>query len=354
MNIFTIKKKNKQKRRGEIKTAHGIVETPNLMIVATQGTVKAVSALDLKDWGSDFIVANSYHLYLRPGLEVLKEAGGLHKFMNWTKTIFTDSGGFQVFSLSKLRKFKDEGIIFQSHIDGSLHSFTPENNVQMQRVIGGDVMMVLDECMEFPVTYEYAKHSVERTVRWAEKAREEFLKTSPIYGYEQSQFGIIQGSTFEDLRKICADKLIEADFDGYAMGGVAIGESKDYIRDVIDMADGIMPEEKCRYLMGVGEEDDVRYAVEKGFDIFDCVIPTRNARNGALFTKNGRILIKNAKYKKDFTPVEDGCECHLCKNYSRAYLHHLFNAEEILGGILATEHNINYYMRMMKDIRDGI
>jgi queuine tRNA-ribosyltransferase len=354
MNIFTIKKKNKKKRRGEIKTAHGIVETPNLMVVATQGTIKAVSALDLIDWKSEFIIANTYHLYLRPGLEILKDAGGLHKFMNWNKTIFTDSGGYQVFSLAKLRKFKDDGIVFQSHIDGSRHIFTPENNVEMQRIIGGDVMMVLDECMEFPVTREYAKHSVERTVKWAKRAREKFLGTEPVYGYEQGQFGIIQGSIFADLRKYCADELVNIGFEGYAMGGVAIGESKDYIRDVVDMADEIMPEDKCRYLMGVGEEDDVRYAVENGFDIFDCVIPTRNARNGALFTKNGRLLIKNAKYKKDFSPVEDGCDCHLCKNYSKAYLHHLFKAGEMLGGILASEHNINYYMRLMKEIRDGI
>ncbi|MGE3062087.1 MAG: tRNA guanosine(34) transglycosylase Tgt [bacterium] len=354
MNIFKIKKSSGKKRRGVIETAHGTVETPNLMVVATQGSVKAVSAVDLREWGSEFIIANTYHLYLRPGLEILNEAGGLHRFMNWDKTIFTDSGGFQVFSLSKLRKFKDDGIIFQSHIDGSYHTFTPENNVRMQRSIGGDVMMVLDECMEFPVTHAYAKHSVERTVKWAERARREFEESSPLYGYNQSQFGIIQGSTFHDLRKMCAEKLSEIDFEGYAMGGVAIGESKDYIRKVIDMADEIMPREKCRYLMGVGEEDDVRYAVENGFDIFDCVIPTRNARNGALFTKNGRMLIKNAKFKKDFAPVEEGCDCHLCRNYSRSYLHHLFKAGEMLGGILATEHNVNYYLRLMKEIRDSI
>lgn len=354
MNIFKIKKTSGKSRRGEIHTSHGIVETPNLMIVATQGSVKAISAVDLKEWGSEFIIANTYHLYLRPGLEILREAGGLHRFMNWDNTIFTDSGGFQVFSLSKLRKFKNDGIVFQSHIDGSYHTFTPENNVQMQRAIGGDVIMVLDECMEFPVTHAYAKHSVERTVKWAGRAREEFLKTEPLYGYPQSQFGIIQGSTFQDLRKSCAEELIKMDFDGYAMGGVAIGESKDYIRSVIDISDSIMPQDKCRYLMGVGEEDDVRYAVENGFDIFDCVIPTRNARNGALFTKNGRMLIKNAKYKRDHSPVEEGCKCHLCANYSRAYLHHLFKAGEMLAGILASEHNIHYYLRLMKEIRESI
>ncbi|MEO0304567.1 MAG: tRNA guanosine(34) transglycosylase Tgt [candidate division WOR-3 bacterium] len=352
--LFEIKKRNGKKRLGLLKTSHGVVETPNLMFVATQASVKAMSAKDLIDWGVQFLITNTYHLYLRPGLEIIKEAGGIHKFMGWERTLFSDSGGFQIFSLSKLRKFKDNGVVFQSHIDGSYHEFTPENNVDMQRVLGTDVMMVLDECMEFPVTYEYAKHSVKRTLDWAKRAREQFLKTTPLYGYKQYQFGIIQGSIFENLRNYCSEKLQEIGFDGYAMGGVAIGESKEYIRKIIDMGQSIMPEDKPRYLMGVGEEDDIVYAVENGFDIFDCVVPTRNARNGALFTEKGKILIKNAKYKHDFSPVESGCNCHLCKNYSRAYLHHLFKAEEMLAGILATEHNINYYMRLMKRIRESI
>ncbi len=352
--IFKVIKKKGKKRLGLLKTSHGYVETPNLMFVATSGSVKGISSIQLDQWGIQFLITNTYHLYLRPGLEIIKKAGGMHRFMNWKRTLFSDSGGFQVFSLSKLRKFKDDGVIFQSHIDGSYHLFTPENNVDMQRILGTDIMMVLDECMEYPVTFEYAKNSVKRTLEWAKRAREEFTKTSSLYGYPQFQFGIIQGSVYNDLREHSSEELQKMDFDGYAMGGVAIGESKEYIRKVIDIGDDIMPEDKARYLMGVGEIDDIEYAVENGFDIFDCVIPTRNARNGALFTDGGKILIKNSKYKDDFTPLDPTCSCTLCKNYTKSYLHHLFKSQEMLAGILATEHNIHYYSKVMKRIRESI
>lgn len=352
--IFKVIRKKGKKRVGLLKTSHGYVETPNLMFVATSGSVKGISSIQLEQWEIQFLITNTYHLYLRPGLEIIKKAGGIHRFMNWKRTLFSDSGGFQIFSLSKLRKFKDDGVIFQSHIDGSYHLFTPENNVDMQRMLGTDVMMVLDECMEYPVTFEYAKNSVKRTLEWAKRAREEFTKTSDMYGFKQFQFGIIQGSVFNDLREYCSKELQKMDFDGYAMGGVAIGESKEYIRKVIDIGDDIMPENKVRYLMGVGEIDDIEYAVENGFDIFDCVVPTRNARNGVLFTDGGKIIIKNSKYKDDFTPPDPTCSCRLCKNYTKAYLHHLFKSQEMLAGILATEHNILYYSKLMKKIRESI
>lgn len=352
--MFTLLKKRGNARRGIIKTDHGEIETPNFMFVATQATVKGVTSEWLKEAGAQFIIANTYHLYLRPGLEIMKESGGLHRFMDWERPIFTDSGGFQVLSLSKLRKFEDDGVLFQSHIDGSYHKFTPQNNVHMQRVIGGDVIMVLDECTEYPATHEYARFAMNRTMRWAKEAREEFLKGSPLYGHKQFQFGIVQGSVYEDLRIECAEKMRDMDFDGYSIGGVAIGESKEYIRNAVKWVAPILPENKARYLMGVGDEDDIRASVENGIDLFDCVVPTRNARNGALFTKNGKIIIRNAKYKNDYLPVEEGCECTLCRNHTRAYLHHLFKAREMLGGILATEHNIHYYLRLMKEIRERI
>ncbi len=352
--MYKLIKKNRKERRGQIITEHGIIETPAFLPVATQASVKAMSMNTLKSLNTQAFITNTYHLYLRPGLEIINNAGGIHKFINWERPIFTDSGGFQVLSLAKLRKLEKDGVLFQSHIDGSYHKFTPENNVDMQRQLGSDIMMVLDECTEYPTTEKYARTAMERTLDWAYKARQHFLKTRELYGYRQYQFGIIQGSVYPSLRRECAERLVEMDFDGYAMGGIAIGETEENIRDIIAMCDEIMPEDKPRYLMGVGKLDDIEFAVKQGFDIFDCVIPTRNARNGTLFTDSEKILIRNAQYKNDFKAVDKDCDCTLCRNYSRAYLHHLFRANEIAGMMLATEHNINYYMKFMEKIRKKI
>lgn len=352
--MFKLISKKGKARRGIIETAHGKIETPAFMPVATQATVKGIDPVTLSALGVQVFITNTYHLYLRPSTRILEKAGGIHAFMNWNKTVFTDSGGFQVLSLAKLRKFEKDGVRFQSHIDGSYHKFTPQNNVAMQRSIGSDVMMVLDECTEYPATHAYALKAMERTLKWAEQARNAFNESEQLYGYRQHQFGIIQGSVYPDLRKRCAEELAGMDFEGYAMGGIAIGEPVSSMYEIISMADDIMPEHKPRYLMGVGKEEDILYAVNQGFDIFDCVIPTRNARNGTLFTESGRISIRNAKYADDLSPVDDACDCDLCRNHTRAYLHHLFKAKEMSGPVLATIHNIAYYMRMMKRIRESI
>lgn len=352
--MFELLKQNGKMRRGRIRTDSGIIETPAFMPVATQGTPKALTTRDLSVLNVQFFISNAYHLYLRPGLDIIQNAGGIHKFINWYKPVFTDSGGFQVLSLAQLRKFEDDGVMFQSHIDGSYHKFTPENNVEMQRKIGSDVMMVLDECTEYPATEEYARKAMNRTIRWADSAREAFMGSKSLYSKKQFQFGIIQGSVYKNLRRECASKLRAMDFDGYAMGGVAIGETKENINSIIDMADEIMPVNKPRYLMGVGKLEDIEYAVKQGVDIFDCVVPTRNARNGTLFTDEGRMIITNAQFKDDHSPVDSSCNCSLCRHYTRSYLHHLFRANEIAGLMLATEHNVNYYMRFMKKIRESI
>lgn len=352
--MYNLIKKNGKRRRGQIITENGIIETPAFMPVATQATPKAMTVGTMKESRVQVFITNTYHLYLRPGMDIIRQAGGIHRFMNWDRPVFTDSGGFQVLSLSSLRKIEKDGVLFQSHIDGSYHKFTPVNNVDMQRIIGSDVMMVLDECTEYPTTEEYARIAMNRTVEWASEAREYFLKTQSLYGKKQFQFGIIQGSVYPKLREECGLALSSMDFDGYAMGGVAIGETKENIKDIIAMADDIMPSNKPRYLMGVGKLEDIEFAVDQGFDIFDCVIPTRNARNGTVFTDEGKLVIRNAQYRDDMRPVEEGCNCTLCTNYSRAYLHHLVKAKEMTGMMLATEHNINYYMRFMERLREGI
>lgn len=354
MTMYELLKTNGKMRRGRIKTEHGIIETPAFMPVATQATPKAMTVETMKKSNVQVFITNTYHLYLRPGLDILKESGGIHSFMNWDRPVFTDSGGFQVLSLSALRKIERDGVLFQSHIDGSYHKFTPSNNVDMQRHIGSDIMMVLDECTEYPATQEYARKAMNRTLEWAADARKYFLETEAFYGYRQFQFGIIQGSVYPKLREECGAALADMDFDGYAMGGVAIGETKENIRDIIAMADDIMPHDKPRYLMGVGKLEDIEFAVKQGFDIFDCVIPTRNARNGTVFTDEGKLVIRNAQFKNDMRPVEEGCNCTLCRNYSRAYLHHLVKAKEMTGMMLATEHNVNYYMRFMDKLRQSI
>ena len=303
-------------RVGVLETDHGKIETPIFMPVGTQGTVKAVTQKSLEeDIKAQIILGNTYHLYLRPGTELLEKAGGLHKFMNWKKPILTDSGGFQVYSLAKLRKMKEDGVEFSSHLDGSKHFFTPEKVIKIQRSIGSDIMMVLDECTPFPCDYEYAKKSMELTSRWGALNKKAFLETEPLYGHKQFQFGIIQGSVYKDLRMQSAFELGKLDFDGYAIGGLAVGEPAEKMYEITDFTTNVMPVDKPRYLMGVGRPENILEAISLGVDMFDCVMPTRNARNANLFTSNGVLSMRNARYKDDFTPVDENCDCYLCKNF---------------------------------------
>jgi queuine tRNA-ribosyltransferase len=356
MKLLLQHKDKKSKARATlISTSHGMIETPIFMPVGTQGTVKAVNQTMLSDYvKAQIILGNTYHLYLRPGIEVLEQAGGLHKFMNWKKPILTDSGGFQIFSLNELRKFEKNGVTFKSHLDGSKHFFSPEKAISVQRIIGSDIMMVLDECTPYPCEYDYAVKSNKLTSEWAIKNKEAFEKTSPLYGHEQYLFGIVQGSVYKDLREISARDLIKLDFDGYAIGGLAVGEPVNDMYEIIDFTTDILPENKPRYLMGVGRPENILEAIERGVDMFDCVMPTRNARNAYLFTMNGIVTIRNAAYKNDFTPVDKSCNCYTCRNYSRAYLRHLFNAKELLAYQLATIHNLTFYLNLVSEARKNI
>ncbi len=342
-------------RAGKIETAHGVIETPIFMPVGTQGTVKAVTQRTLKEEiKAPVILGNTYHLYMRPGTEILSKAGGLHKFMNWDNAILTDSGGFQIYSLSELRKIKDDGVEFCSHLDGSKHFFTPQKVIEIQRVIGSDIMMPLDECTPYPCEYDYAKRSQELTSRWAVLNKEAFENTKPEYGFEQALFGIVQGSVYKDLREKSARDLTAIDFDGYSIGGLAVGEPQETMNDITDFVTDILPPDKPRYLMGVGRPENILDAIERGVDMFDCVMPTRNARNAYLFTSKGILTIKNAVYKDDFSPVDEECDCYTCQNFSRAYLRHLFNANEILALELATIHNLTFYLNLVRRARKEI
>jgi len=356
LNFKLLTKDKKCKARaGEFVTPHGLVETPIFMPVGTQGTVKAVNNLFLeKDINAPIILGNTYHLYLRPGTEILERAGGLHGFMNWKRTILTDSGGFQIFSLAELRKLKYDGVEFKSHLDGSKHFFSPEKVVQIQRSIGSDIMMVLDECTPYPCDYEYAKKSKELTTRWAYLNKEAFDKTSPLYGNEQFQFGIIQGSVYKDLREGSAKEICGIGFDGYAIGGLAVGEPTERMYEIVDFVTDIIPNEKPRYLMGVGRPENLLEAIERGIDMFDCVMPTRNARNAYLFTSQGILSMRNAQYKDDFKRIDEGCNCFTCSNYTRAYLRHLFIAKELLALELASVHNLHFYLNLIKTARRNI
>ena len=342
-------------RTGCFETDHGLVETPIFLPVGTQGTVKAVNQ-DLLENNikAQIVLSNTYHLYLRPGTEILQKAGGLHRFMNWNKPILTDSGGYQLFSLAELRKIKPEGVEFRSHLDGSLHFFTPEKIVQIQRSIGSDIMMVLDECTPFPCDYDYAEKSAKLTSDWAVLNKEAYEKTNSLYGHNQSLFGIVQGSTYKELREKSAKEIIKNDFDGYALGGLAVGEPADVMYEIVDFVTDILPKEKLRYLMGVGRPENILEAVERGVDMFDCVMPTRNARNSYLFTFNGVVNMRNAKHKDDFSPVDENCGCFTCRNFTKAYLRHLFNAGEILALELASVHNLYFYLNLMEKIRKHI
>ena len=308
----------------------------------------------LDDIKAQIILGNTYHLYLRPGTDILEKAGGLHKFISWPRPILTDSGGFQVYSLAEIRKLKKDGVEFQSHLDGSKHFFTPEKVIGIQRKIGSDIMMVLDECTPYPCEYDYAKKSKDLTSAWAILNKEAFEKSEPLYGHKQFLFGIIQGSIYKDLREASAKDLVKLDFDGYAIGGLAVGEPAETMYEMVDFTTDFMPEEKPRYLMGVGRPENILESIERGVDMFDCVMPTRNARNAYLFTWNGILSMRNAQYKDDFTPVDSTCNCYTCRNFSRAYLRHLFVAKEILALELATIHNLTFYLNLVTEARKKI
>ena len=346
---------NSKARAGYFETDHGVVETPAFMPVGTQGTVKAVNNDFLqKDIKAQIVLSNTYHLYLRPGTEILEKAGGLHDFMNWQKPILTDSGGYQVYSLSSLRKLKDDGVEFRSHLDGSTHFFSPEKVIQIQRSIGSDIMMVLDECTPYPCDFEYAQKSTELTSKWAALNKEAFEKSEPLYGHNQFLFGIIQGSVYKELREKSAKDLIKIDFDGYAIGGLAVGEPVEEMYSITDFTTDLMPHDKPRYLMGVGRPENILESIERGIDMFDCVMPTRNARHAVIFTSEGVLTLTNSQFKDDFEKLDVNCDCYTCKNYSRAYLRHLFNAGELLALELASIHNLHFYISLISEARRKI
>ncbi len=344
-------------RCGVLETAHGEIPTPIFMPVGTRASVKSTEPSELKALEVSIILANTYHLYLKPGNDIMYRAGGIHRFMSWDRPLLTDSGGYQVYSLSELRKIDEAGVTFKSHLDGSRLQFTPENVVDTQRIIGSDIMMPLDECPPWPADKAYVRKSGELTLRWAERARKHFLATSPLYGYPQFQFGITQGGTFADLRSQSSRELAAMDFDGYAVGGMAVGEPAEEMYRMLELSHGILPESKPRYLMGVGTPANILNAIERGIDMFDCVIPTREGRNGRVYTRTGTLNLKSAKFADDFRPIDEGFDNHVCRNYSRAYIRHLLNVGEILGLKLCTLHNISFYIWLTstarKHIREG-
>ncbi len=355
MFSFRVIKSYGKARLGELITPHGKIHTPVFMPVGTQGTVKAMLHKDLIEIGTEIMLGNTYHLYLRPGVEVIKEAGGLHAFIGWDKPILTDSGGFQVFSLSRGRgdgksrvRVKDEGVEFRDHLAGDLHFFTPEKVIEIQEVFGSDIIMPLDECVEHPTTYAYAKIALERTISWLDRSIRAKRRE------DQVLFGIVQGAFFEELRVESALRTVERDLFGYAIGGLSVGEPKEVMYAMTELVCEYLPWEKPRYLMGVGMPEDIIEAVARGVDMFDCVAPTRMARTGTLFTSSGKINIRNEKYKKDFSPPDPECDCYTCQNFTKAYIRHLFNADEISAYILNTIHNLRYYHRLMENIRKAI
>ena len=335
-------------RLGKISTAHGTVDTPAFMPVGTQGTVKSLRPEDLLQCGAQMILGNTYHLYLRPGHETIRQLGGLHAFMNWPGPILTDSGGFQVYSLAALRKIGPEGVMFRSHIDGSKHFLSPRKAVEIQEALGSDIMMCLDECTPYPATFRQTQDSLALTLQWAKACRGAKTNT------HQALFGIVQGGTYPDLRRQAAEEMVPLGFDGYAVGGVSVGEPKVMMYAITDEITPLLPEEKPRYLMGVGMPEDIVYGVSRGIDLFDCVVPTRSARHGLLFTNSEKIVIKNARWREDHSPLDETCDCYTCKHYSRAYLRHLYVAGEILAMILNTIHNIRHYMRLLENIRAAV
>ena len=342
-------------RAGVLHTAHGDVETPVFMPVGTQATVKGLTQRDLaEDLDVRILLANTYHLYLRPGHEVIGRLGGLHRFMSWPRAILTDSGGYQVFSLSGLRKITEEGVEFQSHLDGDRHVFTPESTVDVQLALGSDILMALDECPEYPVSHEYARESMERTLRWARAGYGHFRRKMTERDTGQSLYPIVQGSMFTDLRKACTAELVALEADGYAIGGLSVGEPRPLSLEMVEATEPILPRNRPRYAMGVGMPEELAEYVARGVDMMDCVLPTRNARNGCLFTSQGRVIIKHSRYKDDERPVDERCGCYTCRNHSRAYLRHLYQAGEILYIVLATRHNLARYLDIMRQIRHAI
>lgn len=342
-------------RLGQITTDHGVINTPIFMPVGTLGTVKGIHQRDVADdIKAQIILGNTYHLYLRPGTSLLKQAGGLHKFMNWNKPILTDSGGFQVFSLSANRKLTEEGAMFRSHIDGSKHIFTPENVVEIERIIGADIMMALDECPPGDCDYDYAKKSLDLTMRWLRRGVEAYRNSEPLYGHYQSYFPIVQGAAYADLRRRSATEIAEMNMDGNAIGGLAVGEPAEVMYQMIEVVNEILPTDKPRYLMGVGTPANILEGISRGVDMFDCVMPTRNGRNGMLFTSEGIINIKNKKWENDFTPIDPNGTSFVDTYYTRAYLHHLFVAQELLGMQIASMHNLAFYLWLVDQARSHI
>lgn len=353
---FTLQHQDKYSnaRAGVITTDHGQIKTPIFMPVGTCGSVKGVHFRELEEQvKAQIILGNTYHLYLRPGLDILNKAGGLHKFNGWNKPILTDSGGFQVFSLTGIRKIREEGCEFRSHIDGSKHFFTPENVMDTQRIIGADIMMAFDECPPGQSDYQYAQNSLKLTQRWLDRCIKRFSETEPLYGYHQSLFPIVQGCTFKDLRRDAAKHVADKDAEGNAIGGLAVGEPAEVMYEMIEVVNEILPENKPRYLMGVGTPQNILEAIERGVDMFDCVMPTRNGRNAMLFTYEGTMNMRNKKWESDFTPI-DPTGCYVDQIYSKAYLHHLFKAKELLAMQIASIHNLAFYLRLVTDAREHI
>lgn len=347
---YNIVEKSSQSRGriGTFTTPHGVIETPVFMPVGTLGTVKTMTPEEVKDIGAQIILSNTYHLYLRPGSDIVEKAGGLHTFMNWGKPILTDSGGYQVFSLNDLRNISEEGVTFKSHLDGSKHFISPEKSIEIQNQLGADIIMAFDECTPYPSTYQYAKESYQRTIRWAKRCKGAHKRE------DQALFGIVQGGMYTELRRDCIKELLEIDFPGYAMGGLSVGEPKDEMYTVLEEGIPHLPENKPRYLMGVGSPDALIEGVIRGVDMFDCVLPTRIARNGTAMTSRGRIVIKNAQFADDFSSLDENCSCYTCSNYSKAYLRHLFKGEEILGLRLITVHNLHFLINLMEEIKNAI
>jgi queuine tRNA-ribosyltransferase len=342
-------------RAGILRTAHGDIETPVFMPVGTQGTVKGLNQRQLADeLGVKILLGNTYHLYLRPGYQAIQRMGGLHAFMSWPNAILTDSGGFQVFSLSGLRKVSEEGVLFQSHLDGDAHQFTPASTVDVQLAFGSDILMALDECLEYPVSHEHARVSTERTVRWAAAGMRHYRERMKGIETSHALFPIVQGSMFADLRRECAARLLDLDAEGYAVGGLSVGEPRPLSLEMVEATEPVLPRGRPRYAMGVGMPEELPEYVARGIDMMDCVLPSRNARNGCLFTSAGRVIIKHARYKEDMRPIDERCPCYTCRNYTRAYLRHLYQAGEILYASLATLHNLRMYLDIMGQIRHAI
>ncbi len=345
---FTLFQTDGNARRGQLTFSRGTIQTPAFMPVGTYGTVKTMRPEEIKDLGAEIILGNTFHLMLRPGTEVIQKHGDLHDFMNWSKPILTDSGGFQVFSLAKMRKITEEGVHFRSPVNGNKILLSPESSMQIQRELGSDIVMIFDECTPYPASRIEARESMELSLRWA-------LRSKNAHGDNPAAlFGIVQGGMFEDLREISAKNLIEINFDGYAIGGLSVGEPKEERDKVLETTTPLLPQNKPRYLMGVGKPEDIVESVRRGIDMFDCVIPTRNARNGFIFTRFGKLNIRNSKYRLDTTPIDEHCGCYTCQNYSRSYLRHLDKCKEILGAHLNTVHNLYYYQELMREIREAI